>query len=66
MKPHRPLGNPIKKAWIAGWDASLTYERNPYTRKPQHDAFVRGKKAGVRSSDEDVAILKRLTAERNH
>ncbi len=59
---YRPLGNPTHKAWLAGWDKGIvgrTAESNPYTRKPQHDAFDRGWRAGRRSSAADVAELKR-------
>lgn len=59
---YRPLGNPTNKAWLAGWDNGIvgrTIDSNPYVRKPQYDAFKRGWQAGRRSSDADVAELKR-------
>lgn len=55
----RRLGNPTAKAWIAGWDASITFERNPYRRRPQREAFERGRAAGLRSGDEDARQLMR-------
>lgn len=54
----RALGNPTDRAWIAGWDASLTYTGNPYKRAPQLKAFDRGKAAGNRAGVEDVRRLK--------
>lgn len=51
------------KAWVAGWDASLTFRTvNPYKRRDFADAFRRGLDAGKRASSSDVRILKvRLT-----
>lgn len=47
------------KAWIAGWDASLTFRTgNPYKRRDFADAFRRGLEAGKRASSDDVRILK--------
>lgn len=57
----RPLGNVIHKAWLAGWDASLTYAKdNPYTRQPQAKAFERGKAAGFRQGDGDIKTFQRF------
>ena len=50
----RPLGNPTDKAWITGWEASIAFEANPYTRRPQRVAFERGREAGMRQSADDV------------
>jgi len=44
----RPLGDYTDKAWLTGWDYCIMLRRineNPYTRRPQHDAFRRGYKA---------------------
>lgn len=46
------------KAWVAGWDASLSYTANPYKRRDYARAFERGREAGKRQSDEDVRLLK--------
>lgn len=62
MRPHRPLGNPTDKAWIAGWDAGIVglgSGANPYTRRPQAKAWEAGRTAGRRSNDDDVAALQR-------
>lgn len=52
------------KAWIAGWDASITFESNPYKRRDYSAAFARGKDAGKRSSANDVRILKLMLLRR--
>lgn len=47
------------KAWVAGWDASLTFQTgNPYKRRDFADAFRRGLEAGKRADPDDVRILK--------
>lgn len=47
------------KAWVAGWDASLTFQTsNPYKRRDFANAFKRGREAGKRASPDDVRILK--------
>lgn len=59
---YRQLGNPTNKAWLAGWDAGIVGHGagvNPYRRKPQHGAWERGRVAGRRSDDHDVAELRR-------
>lgn len=45
------------KAWIAGWDASLTYQACPYKRRDFIRAWERGRNAGKRASADDVRIL---------
>jgi hypothetical protein len=45
------------KAWIAGWDASITFESNPYKRRDYARAFESGRLHGKRSSSNDVRIL---------
>jgi hypothetical protein len=59
MTKHRPLGVNTSKAWIAGWDASLTHERCPYIRREFVRAWERGREAGRRATAADVAVLKR-------
>lgn len=62
-----PLGNSIDKAWLAGWDASMRNEvpqANPYSRRPQVDAWRRGHAAACRSGDADVARLQRTLRHR--
>lgn len=60
MRAPRPLGNPIDKAWLLGWDAGVCgLAANPYKRKSQRDAFDRGRAAGYRSNDEDVKQMQR-------
>lgn len=46
------------KAWIAGWDASLTYQSCPYKRRDFMRAWERGRSAGMLSSAEDVRKLR--------
>lgn len=53
------MGEKTDRAWVAGWDASLTCQGNPYKRAEFVRAFDRGKAAGRRATDEDVAILQR-------
>jgi ribosome modulation factor len=56
----RPLGNPTTKAWLAGWDSAISgisIHANPYTRRPQADAWKRGWQAGLRSWDDDVRLM---------
>lgn len=55
----RALGISRSKAFIAGWDASITGASNPYSRKDYSRVFQMGKAAGLRSTDDDVALLKR-------
>lgn len=57
---HRQLGNPTDKAWLAGWDKGIlggVAHQNPYRRRPQREAWERGRQAGFRSSNEDVRVL---------
>ena len=58
------IGDITHKAWILGWDSSLTYKPNPYKRAPQRRAFDRGLAAGKRATAEDVQILNRMLAQR--
>lgn len=46
------------KAWIAGWDASLTHQSCPYKRRDFMRAWERGRFAGMRASDDDVRKLR--------
>lgn len=63
MSTQRLLGNPTNKAWLAGWDAGICgLASNPYKRKPQRDAFDRGRVSGLRSNDEDVKQMQRRAA----
>jgi hypothetical protein len=44
----RPLGDYTDKAWLTGWDYCIMnrpVNHNPYKRRPQREAFVRGHKA---------------------
>jgi hypothetical protein len=60
MTRRRQLGNPTNKAWLAGWDAGICgLKSNPYVRRPQADAWERGRQSGLRSNDADVAGMKR-------
>lgn len=63
----RPLGNYTDKAWLAGWDASIRFElprANPYKRRPQAKAWLRGHEAATRSDDAAVLALKNVMARR--
>lgn len=51
------------RAWIAGWDASITFEGNPYKRREYVRAFESGKLHGKRSNANDVRILNRMLAQ---
>lgn len=52
------------KAWIAGWDASITCESNPYKRRDYAGAFESGRIAGKRSNSNDVRILNLMLSRR--
>lgn len=65
MSSYRPLGISSDKAWVAGWDASITGQSNPYKRRDYARHFQRGREAGVRSNDADVDQLKRRLARLN-
>lgn len=57
-------GNPTNAAWLRGWDAAivgLPGYSNPYSRRPQRDAWDRGYAAGRRSDDGDAAAMKNRT-----
>lgn len=56
----RPLGNPTRKAWLAGWDAAVagySYQDTPYRRAPQVRAWQSGWVFGRRS---DAAAVRQL------
>ena len=57
MKKPRPLGVNKSRAWVAGWDASITCGGNPYKRRDYAGAFNSGRLAGKRSNADDVRIL---------
>ena len=62
---HRSLGNPIDKAWLLGWDDSIRcVHKNPYSRRPQREAYERGRTAGLRSNARDIAVMERIVAQR--
>lgn len=48
------------RAWVAGWDASITFRTNPYKRRDFRAAFERGRTAGKASTPRDVAALHRM------
>ena len=53
------------KAWLAGWDAGISGtpgHANPYRRSDFRRAWDRGRTAGLRSSDQDVANMQRRVA----
>lgn len=58
-------GPPDKsRAWIAGWDASITFESNPYKRRDYARAFESGRLHGKRSNANDVRILNLMLSRR--
>jgi hypothetical protein len=52
-------------AWLAGWDASITGQANPYKRRDYASAFERGRIHGKRSDDEAVRILNLMLSRRS-
>lgn len=57
-------GNPTNTAWLRGWDAGITGQTgyaNPYSRRPQKEAWDRGRASGLRSSAVDVLAMKNRT-----
>lgn len=64
MKPVRNGPPDTSKAWVAGWDASITFESNPYKRRDYSNAFNRGREAGKRSTADDVRMLKLMLSRR--
>ena len=64
MRPVRNGPPDTSKAWIAGWDASITCASNPYKRSDYARAFERGRVAGKRSDDNDVRILNLMLSRR--
>ncbi len=57
-------GNPTAKAWLAGWDASvsgLPGQINPYLRRPQSEAWDCGFREGLRSGKRAAHVTQQRT-----
>jgi hypothetical protein len=65
MRPVRNGPPDTSKAWVAGWDASITFESNPYKRSDYARAFESGRLHGKRSNANDVEILNRMLGRRS-
>ncbi len=64
MRPVRNGPPDTSKAWVAGWDASITFGSNPYKRRDYARAFESGRLHGKRSNANDVEILNRMLGRR--